>query len=288
MLEVKNLAELETCLAKIRGRPGGIGFVPTMGNLHSGHLSLVERSKRQTDFTAVSVFVNPFQFGPDEDLSSYPRTLQADLEKLEALDTDLVFMPSVNDLYPNGLERVTRVEVPELGRILCGVHRPDFFRGVCTVVNILLNLVQPDAAFFGEKDYQQLLIIRRMVADLRMRTRIESVATSREHDGLAMSSRNGYLDRTERLAAPTLYRVLAQTRDRVLSGETDVDGLEVDGLAELDRAGFRSDYLCVRRAADLSAPNADDDKLRVLGAGWLGTTRLIDNLAIHVPSAGDT
>jgi pantoate--beta-alanine ligase len=279
MFQIKNLADLDARLRSARGEAGGIGFVPTMGNLHDGHLSLVQHAKVQCGFTVVSIFVNPFQFGAGEDLDTYPRTLTADLEKLKRIGADAVFLPNVEDLYPNGPDNVTRIEVPGLGKRLCGVHRPDFFRGVCTVVNILLNLVQADAAYFGEKDYQQLLVIRRMVADLRMRTHIEVVPTMREQDGLAMSSRNGSLDATERSLAPDMYRILVETRDRLLAGETDIQKLEADGVAKLIAIGFKPDYLAVRRAVDLAEPGSDDKNFRVLGAAWLGTTRLIDNVA---------
>ena len=282
MLEIETLGELRTCLNTLAGETDAIGFVPTMGNLHDGHLALVECSNRCTKFTVVSVFVNPFQFGEGEDFKTYPRTLDSDLNKLAALDTDLVFMPSADELYPNGTKVSTRVEVPELGQILCGASRPGFFRGVCTVVNILLNMVMPNVAFFGAKDYQQLLIIRRMVADLRMQARIESVDTVREADGLAMSSRNIYLDENERARAAKLYEVLVDTRDRLAAGDTDVAGLEARAVDRLAKHGFVPDYVAVRRAADLAAVSAGDRQLRVLAAASLGSTRLIDNLAVDI------
>lgn len=282
MLEVRTLAELRACLKLRTGEADTIGFVPTMGNLHRGHLELVERCKRRANFTVVSVFVNPFQFGEGEDFETYPRTLASDLTKLKALDTDVVFMPSVEALYPNGPQSITRVEVPELGQMLCGASRPDFFRGVCTVVNILLNMVAPDEAFFGEKDYQQLLIIRRMVADLRMQVHIESVETVREPDGLAMSSRNNYLNEDERARAAILHQVLAGIRDRLFAGERNFAALEVDALAQLSANGFSPDYVAVRRAADLGAVSPDDRHLRILGAASLGLTRLIDNVAADI------
>jgi len=255
-----------------------IGFVPTMGNLHAGHLGLVEAARQAADIVVVSIFVNPMQFGPNEDLDTYPRTPEADLAALEGLDVDVVYLPPVEDIYPEGLESQTRVIVPGLSDILEGASRPGFFTGVATVVNRLLNLVQPDVAWFGRKDYQQLLVIRKMVRDLAMPVEIREVATVREADGLAMSSRNNYLDDDQRARAATLYRALRRVVQQYEQGGGNRTGLEADARQELIEAGFRPDYIEVRRSIDLGVPGPEDVDLVVLGAAWLGDTRLIDNL----------
>ena len=271
---------LNNALATVRADSRRLGFVPTMGNLHEGHLALIRHAREHADYVVVSIFVNPFQFGPGEDYETYPRTLDADLEALRSLPADLVFMPEATTLYPRGLEHTTRVEVPALGNILCGASRPVFFRGVCTVVNILLNLIRPDLAVFGEKDYQQLLIIRRMVKDLHIATHIESVPTVRETDGLATSSRNRYLTADERCRGPALYRMLCELEERLSAGATDYAALVDTACARLESEGFEPDYVAIRRAADLGEPQADDTQLRVLAAARLGKTRLIDNVGV--------
>lgn len=280
METVADPAELNGTLAERRSAGNRIVLVPTMGNLHRGHLSLVRRARASGDYVVASIFVNPFQFGENEDFDSYPRTLGPDLRQLEALHCDLVFIPKLKEIYPRGPEQVTRVEVPELSSILCGQQRPGFFRGVATVVNILFNLVRPHAAVFGEKDYQQLLVIRRMVEDLRMGIEILSVETVREPDGLAMSSRNNYLTPAEREQAPKLYQALDEARDRLRGGEGDFNTVETRGNQALRAAGFKPDYFAVRRALDLGAPRPDHEPLRVLAAAWLGKARLIDNVAV--------
>lgn len=262
-----------------------IGFVPTMGNLHAAHISLMERAREIAGFTVASIFVNPFQFGQDEDYGSYPRTLEADIAKLEAIGTDLLFLPAVGDLYPEGLDRVTRVEVPELDRILCGAFRPDLFRGVTTVVSMLFHLVGPDYAVFGEKDYQQTTIIRRMVSDLKMPVEIIMGPTGRETDGLAMSSRNRYLLPQERQRAPVLYRALCEARDSLAGDDTDLAAIRARGMETLKAADLKPDYFEIRRASDLAPPGPDDlgnggQNLRVLAAAWLGKARLIDNVGV--------
>ena len=259
-----------------------IAFVPTMGNLHAGHLALVKKARETADFTIVSIFVNPFQFGEGEDYASYPRTLDDDIASLIESGNDFLFVPSVDDLYPDGLDRVARIEVPELSEILCGEFRPGFFRGVTTVVGMLLNLAQPDVAIFGEKDYQQLVIIRRMVRDLHLPVEIMGVPTMREDDGLAMSSRNGYLSEAERRRAPVLYRTLCEARDAIQAGDNNYPVLEAVGLHALEGAGFRPDYFAIRSAVDL-AEAEENSELRVLSAAWLGTARLIDNIPVGRP-----
>lgn len=255
-----------------------VALVPTMGNLHRGHLSLVEIAQRRCDVTVSSIYVNPTQFGPDEDYDRYPRTLEADLEALAEYDVPLVFHPDTDTVYPHGQDRSTWVEVPGLSDTLCGRVRPGHFRGVASVVCRLFNMVQPDCAVFGEKDYQQLVIIQRMVTDLSIPVKIIAGPTQREDDGLAVSSRNQYLSARERSRAALLYRELCAVCDAIDSGERDYVALEENASANLDRGGFRTDYVAVRTAATLDTPGEEADDLVVLGAAWLGRARLIDNV----------
>ncbi len=282
MITVRTAADLRARIHEWRARENRIACVPTMGNLHAGHLRLVRHARAIADRVVASIFVNPMQFGPGEDFTSYPRTLEADRAALMEADADLLFIPDVEVVYPRDLDQMTRVEVPALGDILCGASRPGHFAGVTTVVAKLFNLVQPDVAVFGEKDYQQLVIIRRMVEDLNVAVSIEGIATVRDPDGLAMSSRNRYLDPGERAIAPCLYRVLGEVRDRIDAGERDYGAVERAAIAALTRAGFEPDYVSIRRAADLVPPTSADQALRVLAAARLGTTRLIDNIEISV------
>lgn len=278
----------------LRGLVGGwrrdgesLAFVPTMGNLHQGHLDLVERARSLADRVVVSIFVNPTQFGENEDLSSYPRTPAQDRRALAALDVDGLFTPAPAQMYPLGLPARCLVELPGISDILCGASRPGHFTGVATVVAKLLGLVAPDFAVFGEKDFQQLIVIRRMVAELFLPVRIEGVPTRREPDGLAMSSRNRYLDGTERERAPALYRTLVALRDAIGSGRRDYAALEREGATRLEQAGFRTDYVAVRRAADLAVPAGADSDLVILGAGWMGSARLIDNVRVRAAPVQD-
>jgi pantoate--beta-alanine ligase len=265
-----------------RGPDSRIAFVPTMGNLHEGHLQLVRHAKAVAGRVVVSIFVNPMQFGPQEDFAQYPRTLQADQRALMDIDADLLYLPDVDELYPGGVGQTTVVEVPGLNALLEGECRPTHFNGVSTVVTKLFNQVQPDIAVFGEKDYQQLLLIRRMVADLCMPIHVDSVATVREPDGLAMSSRNRYLSAADRMIALQLYQTLLDVQGAVLSGERDYHGLEQAALRQLTEAGFTTDYVSIRRAADLAEPAAGDSELVVLAAATVGRTRLIDNIRISM------
>ncbi len=257
-----------------------IAFVPTMGNLHEGHLQLVRHAKAVAGRVVVSIFVNPMQFGPQEDFARYPKTLEADQAALMDVDADLLFLPDVAEIYPDGVGQTTFVEVPGLNAILEGEHRPTHFNGVTTVVAKLFNQVQPDIAVFGEKDYQQLLLIRRMVADLCMPIRIDSVATMREPDGLAMSSRNKYLAGADRMIAAQLYQTLLDVQGILLSGERDYAGIEQAALQQLAEAGFTPDYVSIRRASDLAQPGPGDSELIALAAAVVGRTRLIDNIRI--------
>ncbi len=261
-----------------------VALVPTMGNLHAGHLGLVEAARQRADRVVATIFVNPTQFVAGEDYDHYPRSEAADREQLEAAGTDLVFVPDVASMYPAGLEGHTEVRVPALDGVLCGEYRPGHFTGVATVVTKLLNMLRPDVALFGEKDYQQLLVIRRLVADLALDVDIEAVATRRERDGLAMSSRNAYLDADERARAPQLYQLLNGIAQAIAAGERDFARLEREALVALHDGGWRPQYVAVRDAADLSVPTAASTTLRVFGAAWLGRARLIDNVAVGAPS----
>jgi pantoate--beta-alanine ligase len=257
-----------------------IAFVPTMGNLHEGHLQLLGRARCLGDRVVVSVFVNPMQFGAGEDFATYPRTLDEDRRNLEINNVDLLFAPDVEEIYPRDVADMTRVDVPHLSDILCGQFRPGHFAGVTTIVNKLFNIVTPDVAVFGQKDYQQLQIVRRMVADLALPVNIVGVATVREPDGLALSSRNQYLSLEQRQLAPVLYRTLCQVRDRIRTGDSDYAALESQAVASLTHQGFRVDYFAVRRRDDLGQPAGGDHALVLLVAAWLGKTRLIDNVEV--------
>jgi pantoate--beta-alanine ligase len=248
-----------------------------MGNLHRGHLTLVREARTLADITVVSIFVNPLQFGPEEDFPAYPRTLERDRELLAAEGADLLFAPTAEAVYPRGQAEQTRVEVPGLSDILCGVSRPGHFTGVATVVCKLFNMVQPDVAVFGEKDFQQLRVIRRMTDDLSLPVEVRGVETVREPDGLALSSRNGYLTAAERARAPALYKTLCRARDHLEQGRA-ADAVEAEGRRELASARLAPDYFSVRRAEDLAAPAPADRDLVVLAAAYLGRARLIDNL----------
>ncbi|PVV12138.1 MAG: pantoate--beta-alanine ligase [gamma proteobacterium symbiont of Ctena orbiculata] len=278
METVCDLASLRQRINGWRGAGEKIGLVPTMGNLHEGHLALVEAARKRCDRCVVSIFVNPMQFGEGEDFASYPRTLDADQRKLEAAATDLLFTPTAATVYPQGDQAQTRVEVPGISDILCGASRPGHFVGVATIVCKLFNYVQPDLALFGEKDYQQLMVIRRMVDDLAMPIEIIGLPTVREADGLAKSSRNGYLSPAERRQAPKLYETLGVTARALKSGERDYALLEAEGQEMLRSAGFTPDYYAIRRAEDLQPPDPDERDLVILAAAFMGTTRLIDNL----------
>jgi pantoate--beta-alanine ligase len=254
-----------------------------MGNLHAGHVSLTELAASEADRVVASVFVNPTQFGPKEDFGAYPRTLDEDAARLAAAGTvDLLFVPGEGEIYPFGTEHAVRVTLPPLSRELCGASRPGHFDGVASVVCRLLNIVAPDTLVLGQKDYQQAILVERMIADLRLPVAVRVGATRREPDGLAMSSRNRYLEQSERARAPALHSALAQLRDAVRAGATDYAALEDKARATLAAAGLEPDYVEVRRAVDLAKPSDRDagQELVVLAAARLGRTRLIDNLRI--------
>jgi pantoate--beta-alanine ligase len=279
MITIDRLGDLRTQVDQWR-RGGNVAFVPTMGNLHAGHLSLVKAAREQADRVVVSIFVNPLQFGAGEDFDNYPRTLEDDAVLLAGEGTDLLFAPTVSTMYPKAQTDQTRVEVPRLSELLCGATRPGHFVGVATVVCKLFNMVQPDIAFFGKKDYQQLMVIRRMVEDLAMPVRVEGIETIREADGLAMSSRNGYLTEAERQTAPALYAMLRGVAQRLSEGADDYAALESEAGKRLDTQGLRTDYVAIRAADDLAVPRPGAPRLVILAAAYLGKARLIDNLEV--------
>ncbi|MDA0426588.1 pantoate--beta-alanine ligase [Stutzerimonas frequens] len=279
---VKTIADLRAAVARARGEGKRIGFVPTMGNLHAGHIALVKKAGQRADFVVASIFVNPLQFGPNEDLDNYPRTLTADQDKLFDAGCHLLFAPSVEEMYPHGQANQTIVRVPGVSEGLCGGSRPGHFDGVSTVVSKLFNMVLPDLAVFGQKDFQQLAVIRTMVRDLNMPVQIISEPTVRDVDGLALSSRNGYLSADERATAPLLYRTLTQLKDAIQNGRRDYSTLVTEGLESLRAAGLRPDYLEVRNAIDLQPVSDASAELVILAAAFLGKTRLIDNLMVDI------
>ncbi|MGA4530871.1 pantoate--beta-alanine ligase [Ectopseudomonas chengduensis] len=281
---VKTLRELRAAIAQARAEGKQIGFVPTMGNLHAGHVSLVQIAAQRTDFVVASIFVNPLQFGAGEDLDKYPRTLAADQEKLLAAGCHLLFHPDVAEIYPHGMGDQTRVSVPGVSEGLCGASRPGHFEGVATVVTKLFNMVQPDLAVFGEKDYQQLAVIRALVQDLNMPIQIIGAPTQRADDGLALSSRNGYLSDAQRAIAPALYRGLQAIAAELQRGARDYARLVDGAQAQQRTAGFVPDYLEIRNAVTLRPAQVDDRHLVILTAAQLGSTRLIDNLVVELPS----
>ena len=251
-----------------------------MGNLHAGHLRLVEVARQHCDKVVVSIFVNPMQFGAGEDYARYPRTLEEDKAQLEQLKADVLFVPDDQSMYPQGHLQTTFIDVPGLSTGLEGTQRPGHFRGVATIVNKLFNIVQPDVAVFGEKDFQQLLVIRRMVRDLDMPIEILGEATVREADGLALSSRNQYLTAAERQQAPGLYQTLQYVRERLLHNGVDAADLEQDAIMRLEKKGFIPDYVAIRHTETLLEPKSPTDPLVILAAVRLGSTRLIDNLKV--------
>lgn len=265
-----------------RGQGLRVGLVPTMGNLHRGHLRLVEELAGQVDRLVVSIFVNPLQFGPGEDYDSYPRTMAADMEALGGYSVDAVFAPTAKEMYPYGAP-LTQIDLPGLTETLCGADRPGHFAGVALVVTKLFNIVEPDVAAFGNKDYQQLQVIRRLVKDLDMAVQIIGVPTVREADGLAMSSRNSYLDNGQRAVASELFVTLQQIAEELRAGRRDFPQLEAEGGARLERKGFaRVDYLAIRRSDDLAEPGSADTELVCLGAAQIGAARLIDNIQVRL------
>lgn len=276
---LNTVSDLRAFLTLARGNGKTVGFVPTMGNLHQGHLDLVNKASDMTDIVVVSIFVNPMQFGPHEDFDAYPRTLKADCEALNNHPCDAVFAPTVREVYPRGVN--TEIDLPSLSTILCGHHRPGHFKGVATVVTKLLNIVQPDVAVFGNKDYQQLQVIQTMVADLLIPVTIVGADTTREPNGLAMSSRNAYLSAEEKETAAMLYATLKRIGD-ALRSDSQVSTTLKQEKERLTAAGFVLDYLEIRDAQDLSKSYVEADSAVILVAAKLGRARLIDNLVIEL------
>lgn len=280
MQRFSTIAELREALRQWRRDGARIAFVPTMGNLHRGHLRLVEQAAEQGGRIVVSIFVNPMQFNDKNDFNAYPVTIDEDCEKLTAAGVDALFLPASDVIYSDGFEKATRVEVPGLSDILCGAHRPGHFVGVTTVVAKLFNIIQPDVALFGEKDFQQLMVIRRMVDELSFPIEVIGVATERETDGLAMSSRNGYLTNEQRDQAPLLYRTLLQAAARIDRGDNDIAAIESAAIEQLIDGGFRPEYFTVRSCEDLSDELENAQDLVIVAAAWLGPARLIDNICL--------
>ncbi|EFH3012713.1 pantoate--beta-alanine ligase [Escherichia coli] len=282
MLIIETLPLLRQQIRRLRMEGKRVALVPTMGNLHDGHMKLVDEAKARADVVVVSIFVNPMQFDRPEDLARYPRTLQEDCEKLNKRKVDLVFAPSVKEIYLNGTETHTYVDVPGLSTMLEGASRPGHFRGVSTIVSKLFNLVQPDIACFGEKDFQQLALIRKMVADMGFDIEIIGVPIMRAKDGLALSSRNGYLTAEQRKIAPGLYKVLSSIADKLQAGERDLDEIIAIAGQELNEKGFRSDDIQIRDADTLLEVSENSKRAVILVAAWLGDARLIDNKLVEL------
>ncbi|CAM6730597.1 pantoate--beta-alanine ligase [Escherichia coli] len=282
MLIIETLPLLRQQIRRLRMEGKRVALVPTMGNLHDGHMKLVDEAKVRADVVVVSIFVNPMQFDRPEDLARYPRTLQEDCEKLNKRKVDLVFAPSVKEIYPNGTETHTYVDVPGLSTMLEGASRPGHFRGVSTIVSKLFNLVQPDIACFGEKDFQQLALIRKMVADMGFDIEIVGVPIMRAKDGLALSSRNGYLTAEQRKIAPGLYKVLSSIADKLQAGERDLDEIITIAGQELNEKGFRADDIQIRDADTLLEVSETSKRAVILVAAWLGDARLIDNKMVEL------
>lgn len=282
MLIIETLPLLRQQIRRLRMEGKRVALVPTMGNLHDGHMKLVDEAKARADVVVVSIFVNPMQFDRPEDLARYPRTLQEDCEKLNKRKVDLVFAPSVKEIYPNGTETHTYVDVPGLSTMLEGASRPGHFRGVSIIVSKLFNLVQPDIACFGEKDFQQLALIRKMVADMGFDIEIVGVPIMRAKDGLALSSRNGYLTAEQRKIAPGLYKVLSSIADKLQAGERDLDEIITIAGQELNEKGFRADDIQIRDADTLLEVSETSKRAVILVAAWLGDARLIDNKMVEL------
>lgn len=282
MLIIETLPLLRQQIRRLRMEGKRVALVPTMGNLHDGHMKLVDEAKARADVVVVSIFVNPMQFDRPEDLARYPRTLQEDCEKLNKRKVDLVFAPSVKEIYPNGTETHTYVDVPGLSTMLEGASRPGHFRGVSTIASKLFNLVQPDIACFGEKDFQQLALIRKMVADMGFDIEIVGVPIMRAKDGLALSSRNGYLTAEQRKIAPGLYKVLSSIADKLQAGERDLDEIITIAGQELNEKGFRADDIQIRDADTLLEVSETSKRAVILVAAWLGDARLIDNKMVEL------
>jgi pantoate--beta-alanine ligase len=277
----RTITDLRQALKQVKNEGLKIGLVPTMGNLHAGHLSLVKKAREQCDFILTTIFINPTQFGPSEDLQNYPRSFEDDVAALESQDCNVVFAPDVEEIYPDGPELETLVTIPGLNKLHCGASRPGHFDGVCTVVTKLLNICQPDIAYFGQKDYQQLSMIKKLVADLNIPVEIISIATVREDSGLALSSRNNYLSAEQKKQAAVLYQNLQNTANSLQQdSKLNFSELEQAALKNISSAGLQPDYFSICHAQSLQPAKPADKNLVILTAAYLDKTRLIDNLAI--------
>ncbi|MER2493341.1 pantoate--beta-alanine ligase [Catenovulum sediminis] len=284
MQTISSIESLRQTIRQFKQNGQRVAFVPTMGNLHQGHLELVKRAFSEADKVVVSIFVNPMQFGQNEDLDNYPRTLEADQQALSALGVDLLFTPTPQIMYPKGLDAQTFVEVPAISENYCGTSRPGHFRGVATIVNKLFNLVQPDVACFGEKDFQQLQVIRTMVEDLSMPIKIIGVPTVREKNGLAKSSRNGYLTEAQKEQAGIIYHCMQSAKTQLLKEKTSIQTVQQQLANTLETAGLRLDYIAIADTKSLQPATADNKSWVILVAAYMGNTRLIDNLVIENPN----
>lgn len=282
MLIIESISTLHESLRNLRMQRKRIALVPTMGNLHSGHLELVRRGREAADTVIVSIFVNPMQFERSDDLARYPHTLQQDIDVLRQRGADVLFAPTVAEIYPHGTEGHTSVYVPEISDILEGASRPGHFRGVATVVSKLFNLIQPDVVCFGEKDYQQLALIRKMIADMGHNIDIIAVPTVRDKDGLALSSRNSYLNETERQRAPALYQIMNDVAEKIRAGDRACEEILLSAAKALHDRGFRKSELYIRDAENLMALTSESKNAIILFSSWLGNARLIDNTRVNL------
>lgn len=284
MKKIQTVNKLRSSIKAWRAAGESVALVPTMGNLHQGHLSLVALAAQHADRVVVSIFVNPTQFGAGEDFARYPRTLEADARKLSRANVDALFAPTVDEMYPRGIEQATIVTVPGLSDDLCGKFRPGHFSGVTSVVSRLFNISMPDVAVFGQKDYQQVLVLQRMVEDLHFPVRLITGAIERESDGLAMSSRNNFLDAEQRSTATVIYRSLKKLANELRAGGRDYPALETAAADYIRAAGMEPDYVAVRDAASLAVPDSQAKRLVILAAARLAGVRLIDNVLVKLPA----
>ncbi len=282
MYQATSFTELRQYVQHWKEHGQSIAFIPTMGNLHAGHMSLIEKGQSLCDRSICSIFVNPMQFGPNEDWDHYPRTLESDIDQLETSGCDLVYLPTASELYPDGLDKISQVQVTDLTENYEGAHRPGHFTGVATVVLKLFNIVKPDVSVFGKKDYQQYRVISKMVEDLNLDVQIIGQETTRQASGLAISSRNQYLDPAQTETAAMIYRLLQQTAQQIDQGERDFKMLQQSVIDTLDGAGFKTDYFCICNAETLLPATADDRDLVILVTAAMGPTRLLDNIEVSL------
>ncbi len=282
MYQATSVIELRQYVQHWKDHGQSIAFIPTMGNLHAGHISLIEKGQSLCDRSICSIFVNPMQFGPNEDWDHYPRTLEADIQQLEAIECDLVYLPTASELYPEGLDKISHVQVTDLTDHYEGKHRPGHFTGVATVVLKLFNIVKPDVSVFGKKDYQQYRVISKMVEDFNLDVQIIGQETTREASGLATSSRNQYLDESQKQTAALIYQVLQQTARRIDEGERNFKAAERNAIEQLDAAGFKTDYFSICNSETLLPATAEDRDLVILVTAAMGSTRLLDNIEISL------